>query len=308
MKSKIILALTMCMCLSLIQIMSSCKKDDPIAAPIAGFSGTLNGKSVTFVNSSTTADTYAWDFGDGGTSTEKSPTHLYKSNGSYVVKLSVKNASGTNVTSKVFDIVNITLDGKFTDWSDVPSLGKYADGEAGTIKEIKMENLGTDKLFVYIKTTDKSFQFFDFYIDSNNDPKTGFQSSYFPLTYGIDILFEGYLAAKANKTAAEEPFLGQYDDAGNPVAKNAWAWKQLTPTSNFLKNVTPVKTGADTEIELVLDITEFPGTTKVKDAINFFLIDVAPPGSPKEWSELGIAPSKSKTETSKGFTYKFSLK
>ena len=121
-------------------------------------------------------------------------------------------------------------------------------------------------------------------------------------------MFEGYLAAKANKTAAEEPFFGQYDDAANPIAKNAWAWKQLTPTSNFLKNVNPVKTGTDVEIELVLDITEFPGTTKVKDQINFFLVDVAPPGSPKEWSELGVAPSKSKTETSKGFTYKFSLK
>ena len=33
------------------------------------------------------ANSWAWDFGDGGTSTEKNPTHTYAAVGKYTVKL-----------------------------------------------------------------------------------------------------------------------------------------------------------------------------------------------------------------------------
>lgn len=39
---------------------------------------------------------YKWDFGDGTTSVEKSPTHNYTKNGSYTVKLNVSNTAGGN--------------------------------------------------------------------------------------------------------------------------------------------------------------------------------------------------------------------
>src|SRR5690606_14118155 len=32
-----------------------------------------------------------WDFGDGGVSSEKNPTHIYRKSGSYTVRLTVKN-------------------------------------------------------------------------------------------------------------------------------------------------------------------------------------------------------------------------
>ncbi len=42
---------------------------------------------VQFTNQSEKAETYEWDFGDGNTSKEASPTHRYLSSGNYTVKL-----------------------------------------------------------------------------------------------------------------------------------------------------------------------------------------------------------------------------
>lgn len=58
---------------------SSCKKDEVTKDPVADFTispnDTLNaGETFTFTNTSTDADTYLWDFGDGTTSTQVSPT------------------------------------------------------------------------------------------------------------------------------------------------------------------------------------------------------------------------------------------
>ena len=39
---------------------------------------------------------WAWDFGDGATSTEQNPAHTYVANGKYTVKLTVTSPSGTN--------------------------------------------------------------------------------------------------------------------------------------------------------------------------------------------------------------------
>ena len=48
------------------------------------------GEPTTFLNTSTTADSYVWNFGDGTTSTlENPPAHLYDSCGAYIVTLTV---------------------------------------------------------------------------------------------------------------------------------------------------------------------------------------------------------------------------
>jgi len=52
------------------------------------------GATVTFTDLSRDADSWHWDFGDGGTSTDRSPTHAYSSPGVYTVTLSVHNDCG----------------------------------------------------------------------------------------------------------------------------------------------------------------------------------------------------------------------
>lgn len=50
-----------------------------------------------FTNSSINAESYLWDFGDGNTSTDESPTHTYASAAVYTVTLSATNGVGTTV-------------------------------------------------------------------------------------------------------------------------------------------------------------------------------------------------------------------
>jgi PKD repeat protein len=61
---------------------------------------------VSFTNTSTgDFDTYNWDFGDGDSSTEQNPNHLYTSNGIYTVTLSVDGNGGTEEETKIEYIV-----------------------------------------------------------------------------------------------------------------------------------------------------------------------------------------------------------
>jgi gliding motility-associated-like protein len=72
------------------------------APPVAAFSAQpgenqpIEFKLATFsfTNSSEGAVSYAWDFGDGGTSTMEDPQHKYESTGDFVVTLFVTNSIG----------------------------------------------------------------------------------------------------------------------------------------------------------------------------------------------------------------------
>ena len=74
--------------------------DPPVAAfnfkQICGISG-----NIQFTNNSIGADTWIWDFGDGNTSKDKDPLHVYSLKGDYNVSLSVtNNKTGCSFTKK----------------------------------------------------------------------------------------------------------------------------------------------------------------------------------------------------------------
>jgi gliding motility-associated-like protein len=60
----------------------------------------------TFTDLSIAPETWFWDFGDGTTSTEASPSHLYADTGSYNVTLKVTNGDCEYATSNVVNIVD----------------------------------------------------------------------------------------------------------------------------------------------------------------------------------------------------------
>jgi|GEM_PF-665222 len=74
------------------------------ATPSVGFSNSANGAVVTFTNSSSNANTYAWDFGDNSGSTEANPTHTYTNDGPYTVALIATNACGSVTTTQTVTI------------------------------------------------------------------------------------------------------------------------------------------------------------------------------------------------------------
>ena len=89
---------------------SSCKddKEDPVQNPIASFQyavGTTNFLEVVFTNYSQNATSYSWNFGDGQTSTEQNPTHVYATAGTFEVVLTAKNSA--NATANFTQTIEI---------------------------------------------------------------------------------------------------------------------------------------------------------------------------------------------------------
>jgi len=79
--------------------------------PSAAFTTTVSGLTVTFNNTTTLADTYLWEFGDGTTSTEKDPVHTYATDGIYNVKLTATNINGSaEATAVLFLSTSVLTD------------------------------------------------------------------------------------------------------------------------------------------------------------------------------------------------------
>jgi PKD repeat protein len=82
------------------------------AAPVSLFTAPLQvnvGSNVNFVNNSTDATNYTWNFGDGNMSSQQIPTYAYNSPGTYTITLSAINAScNDTVKSKQVIVVNAT--------------------------------------------------------------------------------------------------------------------------------------------------------------------------------------------------------
>ena len=63
---------------------------------LAAFVFTRTGKTMHFVDKSTSASAWYWDFGDGATSTDQNPTHTYSQTGTYNVQLQIQDAHYTD--------------------------------------------------------------------------------------------------------------------------------------------------------------------------------------------------------------------
>jgi PKD repeat protein len=104
------------------------------SAPVANFSASATsinpGGSVTFSDLSSNSPTsWAWTFGDGGTSTTQNPSHTYATVGTYTVSLTATNSIGsdsetknayitvTNGTTQTCDTLHYPLSGTATLYS-----------------------------------------------------------------------------------------------------------------------------------------------------------------------------------------------
>jgi PKD repeat protein len=72
--------------------------------PSAVFGATANLYNYTFNNTSSGGGTYFWDFGDGNTSTQASPSHTYATSGTYTVCMVATNNCGADSVCHTYNV------------------------------------------------------------------------------------------------------------------------------------------------------------------------------------------------------------
>ena len=72
----------------------------------------LPDKPVYLTNKTLGGDSYLWDFGDGSTSTETSPAHIYLDSGTFIVKLIAYNKDGCSDTAFIKQPVKAIFGGR----------------------------------------------------------------------------------------------------------------------------------------------------------------------------------------------------
>lgn len=279
-------------------ILFSCSDDDPVQIalylPVANFSYEMFDKKVVFTDKSENADSYYWTFGDGETSTEQNPTHFYKGSKKYSAELTIRGEKGKTSSKKVtIDLsdgnsgesedVNITLDGDFNDWLEVPASMLATSTVAShvedlvALKEVKLCG-NDDYLFFYLKADKTKFMVAQFYIDKNNDADTGFLGWYWS-GIGSEFLLEG---SKAEDLA---PTVFEYDDANGNGGTN-WSWIEKHAPSAKAIEISAFVEGEN-------DIVEVEGRilrSFVPEMGRTIKVGVALVG--EDWSASGLLPSK----------------
>jgi len=101
-----------------------------VGMPDADFDYSALELTVTFDNFSQNANEYVWHFGDGTTSTELNPTHIYAQPGTYIVELTADN----NCAADIFQ-QSVVLNGNATATNEdnwLESFRLYPNPNVGT--------------------------------------------------------------------------------------------------------------------------------------------------------------------------------
>lgn len=128
--------------------------------------------NIAFTNLSTGATMYTWDFGDGTTTTDFEPTHVYPGEGNYTATLTISDALGvTSTFSETFDLVEpdppavpnpVLINADFSKipkssgsdcscagWinKDIGEQGESSSGNGGSDNVVKFDNLEPDHVY-----------------------------------------------------------------------------------------------------------------------------------------------------------------
>lgn len=230
-KIKLTRYLTILMALLLVTACSSDNaSSDSATKPVADFSFTNDGSTFTFTNLSTNGTKYRWDFGDlYYLSNEKDPVYTYKIGGEIKVSLTVTNDAGEEsfitktITAPRIIIIDIKIDGKFTDWDDVAVTDQNTSGN-GSIQKIKIW-AGGPNVNVYLEGNKKMLmELVDMYINTDGNTKTGFLHSNWPEGSGAEFLFEGPVVSNG---------WGQFYNHTDP--NGGWGWAGIDGSGANLK-------------------------------------------------------------------------
>ncbi len=103
--------------------------------PVADFSSSVTEGyaplTVQFTDLSQNAAEWSWDFGDGASSSEQSPSHTYSAAGSYTVTLTVSNADGTDSKTGGISVAEKPADNSSNDTAADSSGDSSSTGSSG---------------------------------------------------------------------------------------------------------------------------------------------------------------------------------
>jgi beta propeller repeat protein len=85
--------------------------------------------------SSASPSSWSWDFGDGGTSADQNPVHLYAATGTYTVQLAATNVNGTGMR-EMTDLIRVLNGVNLLSTTDIPGLQVT---DAGGRQEITLD-------------------------------------------------------------------------------------------------------------------------------------------------------------------------
>ncbi len=88
---------------------STCQSVTVCDLPVAAFTSTAVLGLVDFTDASTGGTSWAWTFGDGGTSTLQNPSHTYTANGTYLVCLTVTDNCGSDTLCDSLAVIVVGL-------------------------------------------------------------------------------------------------------------------------------------------------------------------------------------------------------
>ena len=277
---------------------AACGGEDP-EKPRAIFSYEVNDLTVKFTNASSHADTYAWDFGDGKTSTEKNPEHTYAQNGTFKVTLTATGEGG--VSSATEDVVvekqAISIDGNFSDWdalgSAVASTTCANNTQFTALKSLKVY---ADARYLYLlvefddsQLVDKEWVPFHIYLDADNSNATGGYGDQYA-DANTEAMLEGAVFADG------EP--NSYDPAGfkwtGPVGGDGWLWgnEPADETNNWGAEFgegsgvgKSATTGNKFEIAITLEMVAALLPNGLADTFGIG-VDIQ-----QEWTSVGVLPN-----------------
>lgn len=234
----------------LMLVVGSCKKTDP---PTADFIYNIDVLEVTFENLSTGADSYAWDFGDGSTSTEANPVHVYTDGGTFSVSLKATNEGGSDTYSEDITLTKpaAVIDGDFGDWDEYNAIYSDPDGDNGTLQELKVTN-DAAFIYIYVKGDANAGPILQFFFDKDNNGATGWDYWGAFETPGVEYLLE---------------WVVEGDDAGMGTIFSAdeedWPWNTTVAENVVSESSGWVTVGSNRMIEFSVARSLMPdlGTT-----------------------------------------------
>ncbi len=193
--------------------------------PSAGFSvaqSETNYLEYTFTNSSVNASTYAWDFGDGNTSTEESPTHVYAVAAEYVVTLIATNDS--NLSTELSKTINILapVTADFTSQVDAIDYRTYSFMDASVGAEMLLWEFGDGYQFTGMNPS-HTYEADGIYVVT---------LTAYSITGNTDVATEQLVVSQG---FVVQVLNGTFDEYTVNTGDNADAW-DMTPNSTVVDN------------------------------------------------------------------------